>query len=313
MVQLSILIPVFNTELYLSQCLDCVCNQTLKDIEIICVNDCSTDNSWAILEEYAKKDSRIKLINFTENKGAAAARNAGIDVAKGEYIGFVDSDDFVDLDFYEKLYTKAKETGADVVKGKIVQYLENGNLSVLPWDDNDEIKKHKSSFIYGFTTAIYRLKLILDKNIRFPDFLVNFEDPYFLIKYISLCNKVEFSDNSFYYYRYNTSSITHNLNMLEYEKAALAILMLINSSSLSEDDYMIIYYHFISNIINECEFFLQKDENLKIYTRILFYYIENSKYKEKTLFYFYKKKQELLKKDRLNLLRKQMGQKGNRS
>ena len=82
--------------------------QTLSDIEIICVNDCSTDNSFEILKEYASKDDRIKLIDFKENKGAAVARNTGIDEAKGEYIGFVDSDDFIDLDFYEKLYKEAR-------------------------------------------------------------------------------------------------------------------------------------------------------------------------------------------------------------
>lgn len=311
--KVSIIIPIYNVESYLRRCLDSVINQTLGNIEIICVNDCSTDNSWGILQEYAKNDNRIRLINFAENKGAAAARNAGIEEATGEYIGFVDSDDFVDLDFYEKLYVKAKETDADIVKGKIVQYLENGNVSILPWDDNDNIREHKAFFIYGFTTALYRLKLVLDNNIRFPVSLVHLEDPYFLIQCVNLCNKMEFCDRSFYYYRHNVSSITHNLNMLEYEKSAYAVLKLINSLSLSEEDYLIIYNHFFTNIIDGCEFFLQKDENLKFYSRMLVYYIENSKYKEKTLFYFYKKKQELLKKDRLNLLRKQMGQKGNRS
>ena len=116
MPKVSVIIPIYNTEKYLRKCLDSVCNQTLSDIEIICVNDCSTDNSLEILEEYASKDNRIKLIDFKENKGAAVARNAGIDEAKGEYIGFVDSDDFIDLDFYEKLYNKAVKSGADCVK-----------------------------------------------------------------------------------------------------------------------------------------------------------------------------------------------------
>ena len=115
MPKVSVIIPVFNTEKYLRKCLNSVCNQTLKDIEIICVNDSSTDDSLEILKEYAAKDERIKLINFIENKGAAAARNAGIDIARGEYIGFVDCDDYIDLDFYEKLYSKAIELNFECV------------------------------------------------------------------------------------------------------------------------------------------------------------------------------------------------------
>ena len=117
MPKVSVIIPVYKTEDYLRKCLDSVCNQTLKDIEIICINDCSPDGCLEILKEYASKDERIKIIDFKENKGAACARNAGIDAAQGEYLGFVDSDDFIDLDFYEKLYIKAKETNAQIVKG----------------------------------------------------------------------------------------------------------------------------------------------------------------------------------------------------
>lgn len=129
MSKVSVIIPVYNTEKFLRKCLDSVCNQTLQDIEIICINDCSTDGSLEILREYAGKDNRIKLIELFENGGAAKARNIGIDIAHGEYIGFVDSDDFVDLDFYEKLYNKAVETGADAVKG-VYKYSENGFIEL---------------------------------------------------------------------------------------------------------------------------------------------------------------------------------------
>lgn len=117
MPKVSVIIPVYNTEKFLRKCLDSVCNQTLQDIEIICINDCSTDGSLEILREYARKDNRIKLIELLENCGAAKARNIGIDIAEGEYLGFIDSDDYIDLDFYENLYAKAIETSADVVKG----------------------------------------------------------------------------------------------------------------------------------------------------------------------------------------------------
>ena len=89
MPKVSVIIPVYNTENYLRKCLDSVINQTLDDIEIICINDCSTDNSLNILKEYASKDERIKIIEFKENKGASVARNTGIAESNGEYIGFL--------------------------------------------------------------------------------------------------------------------------------------------------------------------------------------------------------------------------------
>ena len=101
MVKVSVVIPVYNVEDYLRDCLDSIVNQTLKDIEIICINDGSTDNSLEILEHYKSKDERIKVIS-QENGGISAARNKGIDLASGDYISFIDSDDYIDNNFYEK-------------------------------------------------------------------------------------------------------------------------------------------------------------------------------------------------------------------
>ena len=103
----SVLVAVYNVSTYLRQCLDSLKNQTLKDIEIICVNDGSTDSSLQILEEYAAKDDRIKLVNKI-NGGLPSARNAGLEIARGEYICFVDGDDFVDIRMYQKMYRVAK-------------------------------------------------------------------------------------------------------------------------------------------------------------------------------------------------------------
>lgn len=113
-VAVSISVPVYNAEKYLRNCLDCLVNQTLQDIEIIVVNDGSTDGSEAIIREYAQKDSRIVLIS-KENGGSASARQAAIEVAKGKYFGACDADDWVEKDMYEKLYNKSEETGADIV------------------------------------------------------------------------------------------------------------------------------------------------------------------------------------------------------
>ena len=105
MTKVSIIVPVYNVEKYLERCLDSLINQTLTNIEIVCINDGSTDNSGKILDDYAAKDNRIKVIH-QNNAGQAVARNNGLKIANGNYINFVDSDDWVDLDFIEKLYKK---------------------------------------------------------------------------------------------------------------------------------------------------------------------------------------------------------------
>lgn len=112
-VSVSVIVPIFNKELYLHDCLNTIINQTLDSIEIILVDDGSTDKSKDICQEYLK-DKRVSYY-YQENEGLASARQTGIEKAKGEYIGFIDGDDWIDLDMYEKMYSKAKEYNADVV------------------------------------------------------------------------------------------------------------------------------------------------------------------------------------------------------
>ena len=111
--KITVIIPVYNVEIYLADCLDSVLQQTLNEIEIICINDGSSDNSLEILKEYARKDSRIIIIS-QENKGLGSARNRGLEVATGEYVAFLDSDDWVDNNYYEKLYNTAKKYNSEI-------------------------------------------------------------------------------------------------------------------------------------------------------------------------------------------------------
>ena len=240
MPKVSVIIPVYNTEKYLEKCLDSVCNQTLSDIEIICINDASTDNSLEVLKQYAATDNRIKVISFEENKGAATARNTGIEIATGEYIGFVDSDDYIDIDFYEKLYDKAKESNADIVKS---------NLKNLGWNTSstsvyynlDDVKKTKLKFNH-VPTAIFRRNFLLQNKILFPENLECAEDSVFEILVASACNKIEIVDDVWYYYVFRQNSLNHNILITEnkiksIETALSKIMTLIGNLNLEKNLY----------------------------------------------------------------------------
>ncbi len=122
--KVSVILPVYNVSQYLRQCMDSIVGQTLKDIEIICVDDGSTDDSLDILREYEAKDSRVKVIE-QQNAGAGAARNKGLAIATGEYLSFLDSDDFFELDMLEKAWSKAHDTRADLIVFRADQYRED--------------------------------------------------------------------------------------------------------------------------------------------------------------------------------------------
>lgn len=122
MPNVSIIVPCYKVEQYLRQCVDSLINQTMKDIEIILVDDGSPDKSGEICDEYKAKDNRIKVIH-KKNGGVSAARNDGLKVATGEYVVFVDSDDYVPVDAYELLYNKAIETSADMVIGDVIKVI----------------------------------------------------------------------------------------------------------------------------------------------------------------------------------------------
>lgn len=126
MVQISIIVPVYNTESYLEECILSLTRQTLTDIEIFLINDASTDNSLAIMKKYALLDSRIKVISLEKNSGVGLTRNLGLYQAKGEYIAFVDSDDFVKTDMFEKLYQQAISEKAEIVLCDTDSYSSNG-------------------------------------------------------------------------------------------------------------------------------------------------------------------------------------------
>lgn len=126
---ISVIVPVYNVEKYLSKCIDSILAQTYKNLEIILVDDGSPDNCPKICDEYAKKDNRIKVIH-KENGGLSAARNVALDIAKGEYIGFVDSDDFIAEDMYEVLYNLAEKYNAEISSVSFYKVIENNIITI---------------------------------------------------------------------------------------------------------------------------------------------------------------------------------------
>ena len=179
--KISVIIPVYNVEKYLRQCLDSVINQTYKNLEIICVNDASTDSSADILEEYVKKDSRIIIVNNDVNSKLGPTRNHGMEYATGEYVHFLDSDDWMELDAYEKLVNYINEAGkVDIVhflwKNR---YMITDKTVVCEYKDLSIIKKVVNIYntpMLAFNwyrsawCKLYRRKFLQDKNIEFNDY-----------------------------------------------------------------------------------------------------------------------------------------------
>ena len=201
MPKVSIIVPVYNTEAYLKKCLDSLVNQTLSDLQIICINDGSTDGSLSVLHHYENNDNRIQVIDFKENKGVSFARNAGINIATGDYIAFVDSDDFVDLNFYEKLYAKAKETNADIVKADLQEILTDGQIKSYDYNENILRYKNKFCFCTGFTSAIYRLSLVKENKCFYEPKLAYAEDLVWLNRMVIAANNVAVVADTYYHYQ----------------------------------------------------------------------------------------------------------------
>lgn len=212
MAKISIIVPVYNTEKFLEKCLNSLINQTLKDIEIICINDGSTDKSLQILEKFANKDKRIQIINQT-NSGLSVARNIGIKKAKGEYIGFVDSDDWVDLNFFEQLYINVKKYNADIgVAGikRVRSYKWKYHIKLekeeVIQDTNKKFKKCDVPEKCYVWNKIYKLSELQKLNINFePN--VYFEDRLFTAQVLINLKTLVTVPDIYYNYWTNPNSI----------------------------------------------------------------------------------------------------------
>lgn len=215
MTKLSIIVPVYNVEKYLPKCLKSLIKQTLKDIEIICVNDGSMDNSLAILKEFASKDSRIRIID-NQHQGVAKTRNTGIEQSTGEYIGFVDSDDYIDLDFFEKLYNSATKSNSDIAIASILKHKNFFNIynakytkeeTAITIQDKIKLCEDKKHFFFYAWNKIYHSGFIKENNIKFSEGQI-YEDVMFAIKALYYSNKIISVYGTKYHYIEHENSLT---------------------------------------------------------------------------------------------------------
>lgn len=224
---LSVIVPIYNTAEFLPECLDSILNQTYQNLEVICINDGSTDNSLSLLDEYASKDSRIIIIN-KPNGGSSSARNAGIDIAKGDYITFVDSDDVVQLDTYEKniqyfieddelemiiypIYTGWMSGTGHLWNLQAKKIKETAEIFFFIWQNN--------AFTNSFCNKIFKMEVFSGR--RFPEGQ-KFEDQYLIPKIAQNTGKCYISQTGTYFYRYRKGSVMHS--RYDYKKSKDLIL-----------------------------------------------------------------------------------------
>lgn len=217
MAKISIIVPVYNVSKYLKRSLDSLINQTLKDLEIIIVNDGSTDNSLDICQEYASLDNRIKVIS-KENGGLSSARNYGLRYVTSDYVAFIDSDDYVALDMFETMYGEMQNNICDTIfcnfyiqdnKEQMVAKQEVSER--MTFTDNDVFEKlflgmvgtepsypHTARYFMTVWHAIYSMKIIRNFNLHFKDFIA--EDLVFHCDYLSHAKDVIYIPKCLYYY-----------------------------------------------------------------------------------------------------------------
>ena len=214
--KVSVIIPVWNPGDGISRCVASLRSQTLRDIEMIFVDDCGTDGAMDVVRAAAAEDPRIRIITNVENVGPGISRNAGIEVARGEYLSFVDADDYVSPNFLEVLYTKGKLEDLDIVKGRNVYELEDGTEAAHA-DLNERIRKGLQEgkslfclFTYQHQTAIYRRSLLEKYGIRYGA-SHNREDVTFLLKACHRARHFGFEESAEYHRRERADSLMHDM------------------------------------------------------------------------------------------------------
>ena len=209
--EISVIVPVYNVEKYLPQCLDSILGSTFKDIEVILVDDCGKDNSRAICDEYAAKDKRVRVISNPHNMGLSASRNNGFDKARGKDIAFIDSDDFIDVTMYEKLYNAMEREKVDMAGCNAWSYEEENKNIIEYLDVKKDIKTSYEKLgnrIYGGAFHVWRFlfKIELLQDVRFD--IIPFEDSVFMLKLYPKLGDIYLLAEPLYFYRRHRNTLS---------------------------------------------------------------------------------------------------------
>lgn len=275
-IKISIIVAVYNTEKYLKQCLDSCISQTLKEIEIIIIDDASTDNSWNILTEYAKKDSRIKIFKQDHNMRQGAARNRGVQEACGEYIWFVDSDDYINPEACQLLYDTAKFNNVQVLTFNLISfndetndYIESGYYFDWPKNTNINLKNNQSmngDFTVQPCSYISKRDYLI--NHKFRENVV-FEDTDFSVILFAECSTLRNIVYTAYHRRYHNSSTTRSRMTLKKLEDRLAVVIeldkYIKNKNIQKNSFVYNFTHnyanFACNEIKNSEFYNSFETN----------------------------------------------------
>lgn len=232
--KVNVIIPVYNAGKYITQCIESLLNQTLQECEFIFINDGSTDNSREVIERYKKLDNRITLIN-QENQGVSIARNMGLRLATGEYVGFVDADDYIEKEMYEVLYNSAKQENCDVVISNLHGEMEGHSLIIkYPFPIDIVLKKEyidqellpyflKEDHLNTAVNKIYKNNVIKENNVKFPEKIALGEDGMFNIEFFSNASSMKYINYVGYHYREVIGSATRNISEKDYFKRAVEV------------------------------------------------------------------------------------------
>lgn len=260
----SVIMPVFNAGFFINTAIESLLTQTLDDIEIILVNDASTDNSLDIIKSYAKKDSRVTFINSKHNIGAGAARNLGIKNANGQYLTFMDADDYIEPDVYKKAFLLADKSGADEVVWGLTEehYDKNGNhkksLKIMPENKvcistkskMDSILRLEAQTLFGYQwNSLYKTEIIANNNISFEKVFL-YEDFFFNL---SVAKKIKtlatISSTGYHYFKRVNNSITNQFckeyYSLSYRRISEMLSFFEQNNSVSPEVYKVLGERFL--------------------------------------------------------------------
>ena len=302
-IKISVIVPVYNTSKYLEKCIESILNQSLKEIEVICINDGSIDNSLEILEKFSKQDRRVKVINQI-NKGLTATRNIGLRLAKGKYIINIDSDDWIEKDYFENIYKKAKENNLDMVisdilfdfKDKIIlkKDLEISDEKIITGKEYMKVFFKNGGLGYSWNKLIKR-EIYSKNNIYFNEAIFAIEDVEFITRLSYFLKKIGKINKAFYHYRQGENNGSKKIILKNIDDKIVAYNSMLKFYTLKMED----------NIIKK----IKKEKDIQLIYEIVkldYRHLQNYELREKRVLEEVKKDKKIIKKETDNYLYSQI-------